>query len=321
MALGIDLGATKLRAGLVDRRGRVLEGTRTRPVSDPAPASVIREIEHLVRSELDLEAQPPSVVGVAIAAQVDGDSGEVLYAPNLRWRRVALARRLGARLHRPVLLENDVRAATYAEWKVGAGRGIDQLVLLWDGTGLGGGLVVDGRLLRGARGAAGELGHLTIVTNGRKCHCPNRGCLEAYVGGWAIADRAREAARAERRAGRPLLTLSGGARRISARSVFAAARSGDPLSRRLVRETEEHLIAGAVTVTNALNPLRILLGGPILADWRGIDRRVERALRARCQPPAARSVTVRRAGLGEWSPIVGAALRAFEANARALRDF
>ena len=312
LAIGIDIGATKIRAALVDGTGRVLDGTPPAPLTDRRPAAVLRAVEELVTARLDLARRPPRAVGIALAAQVDRAAGTVLYAPNLAWSRVPVAVRLSDRLGLPVTVENDVRSSAFAEWKVGAARGVSQMVVFWGGTGLGGGLVVDGRLLRGACGAAGELGHLTVVTDGRACHCPNRGCLEAYVGGWAIAERAREAIRADPTGGRSLLARAGRVSRVNARLVFAVAEDGDPLARRLVAETERALMAGAVTIVNAVNPELLLLGGPVLAHWKGLRGRVERAVRSRCQPPAARSVRVRRIALGDWAPMVGAALRALD---------
>ncbi|MCI4340733.1 MAG: ROK family protein, partial [Thermoplasmata archaeon] len=252
--LGLDIGATKIRAAIVDDSGAIVAGTAAAPLTGRSPDQVIEAVDRLVRSGFGAVAPRPGRIGVAIAAQVDRARGAVLYAPNLGWGRVALGARLGARFGVPTVLENDVRAAAYAEGRVGAARSVDQMLLLWDGTGLGGGLVVDGRLLAGARGAAGELGHLTVVTNGRKCHCPNRGCLEAYVGGWAIAERAREAVRASPRAGRKLVARSGRPSAITAQQVFLAARAGDRLSVDLLRDTEQHLAAGAVSIVNALNP-------------------------------------------------------------------
>ena len=310
--LGLDIGATKVRAARVAPGGRVLHRSATVALKDRKPSAVIAIACHLLESEAAMGPTPPRAVGVAIAAQVDGALGDVLYAPNLGWGRVPLGRRISARLGLPTIVENDVRAAAVAEWRLGAGRSEDQLALLWAGTGLGGALIVDGRLLRGTGGAAGELGHLAVVPNGRRCHCPNRGCLEAYVGGWAIAERAQEAVVADPRGGQRLIDGSGSVANISARDVFDAAYAGDRLATRILEETEEHLAAGAVTLVNALNPALVLLGGPIFTRWADLPKRLERALRARCQPPAARAVRVRRAGLGDWAPVVGAALRAAE---------
>jgi glucokinase len=308
VTLGIDVGATKIRAALVSASGKVLEGTLPEPVVDRSPASVLRAVETLVTSQLDLSKRRPVAAGVAAAAQVDHARGSVRYAPNLGWANVPFGAVLGQRLGLPVFLENDVRAAAQAEWRVGAARGVGQVVLFWGGTGVGGGLVVDGRLLRGARGAAGELGHLTVIAGGRRCHCPNRGCLEAYVGGWGIAERAIEAALADPVAGRALLRSAGAAEQITAERVFAVAGAGDPLARRLVAETGVCLADGAVSIVNALNPSLVLLGGPVLSHWAGLPKFIESQLRARCQPPAARSVRVRKAALGDWSPMIGAAL-------------
>jgi glucokinase len=308
ITLGIDVGATKIRAALVSAAGKVVEGTPPQPVVDRSPASVLRAVETLVSSHLDLTKHRPTAAGVATAAQVDLKRGSVLYAPNLGWANVPFGKALGRRLGLPVFLENDVRAAAQAEWRVGAARGVGQVVLFWGGTGLGGGLVVDGRLLRGARGAAGELGHLTVVAGGRPCHCPNRGCLEAYVGGWGIAERAIEAVLAAPTAGRVLVRSAGAIERITAERVFAVAVGGDALAQRLVAESGVCLADGAVTIVNALNPSLVLLGGPVLSNWPGLPRFIESEVRSRCQPPAARSVRVRKATLGDWSPIIGAAL-------------
>ncbi|MCI4360565.1 MAG: ROK family protein [Thermoplasmata archaeon] len=314
LTIGIDIGATKVRAALVDAAGQVVHGSAPRLLARRTPPHVVDVVADVVATELGATDRPVPAIGVAVAAQVDAKRGRVLYAPNLEWANVPIGRALARRTGRIVVLENDVRAAVYGEWSVGAARGVGQVVMIWCGTGLGGGLVVDGRLLRGARGAAGELGHLTIVSGGRRCHCPNRGCLEAYVGGWGIGERARDAVRTNSAAGRRLTARAGRRADITAETVFAAAAEGDPLSRRLVQETETYLAAGAVTIVNATNPSLVLLGGTILDAWRGLPGRLERELRRRCQPPAAGSVRVRRTGLGAWSPIVGAALRAAETS-------
>ena len=319
IALGVDVGATKVRAGLVSARGVVVRRAPARMLRRLAPPDVLRAVNELVEPYLSDAAPRALAVGIAIAAQVDAPRGRVLYAPNLRWSNVALAEPLARRWGVPVVVENDVRASAYAEWRIGAGRGCPQMVLFWGGTGLGGGVVADGRLLRGTRGAAGELGHLTVVTGGRKCSCPNRGCLEAYVGGWGIRARAIDAIRRSPASGQRLVEAAGGIRRVNARTVFEVAALGDPLASGIVRETREFLAAGAVTMVNAVNPSLVLLGGPIFSHWSGLPQFVQRAVRTRCQPPAARGVRVRRARLGEWSPVVGAALRAIEARAAPVR--
>ncbi len=241
-----------------------------------------------------------------MAAQVDPLRGWVRHAPNLVWRNFALGPALSRRLDLPVRVFNDARAATYAEWTLGAGIGCKDLFCLMVGTGVGGSAVVGGRLLAGGTNAAGEVGHLPIVSGGRACHCPGAGCLEAYAGGWAIAERTREAVRAEPEAGRALVAAAGSVEAIRAETVFRRARAGDRLAQRLVAETERYLADGAVGVVNAFNPTLLVLAGGVISGRPQFVRVVARAVRARCQPPAA-DVRVVRARLGDLAPAIGAA--------------
>jgi glucokinase len=225
----------------------------------------------------------------------------------LGWRDVPLAQRVSEGLGGlPVVVINDARAATLAEWRFGAGKGVSDLFCMFLGTGVGGSAVVGGRLLEGGTHALGEVGHITVSVGGRKCHCPNRGCLEAYVGGWAIAERAQEAIRADPEAGAALVARAGSARDVTAQTVFQVCRTGDVLSARLVRETERFLADGAVSVANAFNPSLLVLGGGLVTGMPEFVPVVETAIRARCQPPAAMA-RVSFASFGENAPLVGAA--------------
>ncbi len=307
LVLGVDLGATKVVSALIGRDGTIVRHSGRHLHSNDGPGGVIRT---LVRSvEACLEGGPPvrpRAVGVAVAAQVDPRTGTVIHAPNLGWRDVPLARRVSEELGGvPVVVLNDARAATLAEWRFGAGRGTSDLFCMFLGTGVGGSAVVGGRLLEGGSHALGEVGHITIVVGGRKCHCPNWGCLEAYVGGWAIAERAQEAVRSDPEAGAPLVARAGSTRAITAQTVFQVYRTGDVLAGRLVRETERFLADGAVSVVNAFNPSLLVLGGGIVAGMPEFVPVVEAAIRARCQPPAAMA-RVLVAAFGENAPLVGA---------------
>ena len=308
LVLGIDLGATKVVSALVAPDGTIVRHSGRHLHANDGPGGVIRT---LVRSvETCLEGAPtlrPHAVGVAVAAQVDPRTGTVIHAPNLGWRDVPLARRVSEELGGvPVVVVNDARAATLAEWRFGAGRGASDLFCMILGTGVGGSAVVGGRLLEGGSHALGEVGHMTIVVGGRKCHCPNWGCLEAYVGGWAIAERAQESVRSDPVAGAALVSRAGSVEGITAQTVFQAYRSGDVLAGRLVRETERFLADGAVSIVNAFNPSLLVLGGGVVAGMPEFLPVVEAAVRARCQPPAAMARVV-VASFGENAPLVGAA--------------
>ncbi len=315
LVLGIDLGATKVRSGLINDRGEVVRTSGRILHSNGGPEAVLAAIVRSTRPLLRSRSTLPRAVGVAVAAQVDPANGTVIHAPNLGWRDVALAPRLGEELGLPVHLVNDARAATYAEWKFGAGVGVENLFCLVLGTGVGGSAVLDGRLIEGGTHAAGEVGHLTIVSGGRICHCPNRGCFEAYVGGWAIAERAREAIRAAGRDPDPIVVRAGDPENVSAETVFGAYRDGDLLARRLVRETEQYLTDGVVGVVNAFNPTTLVLAGGLLAGRPELLAAVEAAIRMRCQPSAAGARVV-GAHFIEEAPMIGAAALARAARGR-----
>ena len=306
LALGIDLGATKVVSGLVAPDGRIVHHSGRHLHANDGPGGVIRTLSASVRACLSQVSEPPVAVGLAVAAQVDPRTGTVVHAPNLGWRDVPLARRVREEIGLPVTVINDARAATAAEWRLGAGVGATDLFCLFLGTGIGGSAVVGGRLLDGGTHALGEVGHITVVSGGRQCHCPNWGCCEAYVGGWAIAERAREAVRADPTAGHALLERAGSEAALSAHTVFQVYRDGDGLASRIVRETERFLADGAISVVNAFNPSLLILGGGLVSGMPEFVPAVESAARARCQPPAA-GVRVAVARLGEDAPLDGAA--------------
>ena len=307
--VGVDIGATKVLAALVDDRGRLRRESDRKVHRNDGPAGVLRSVTEAL-DELKGHGERPRAIGVAVAAQVDASRGTVLYAPNLRWAHVPLGASLRRRTGLPVVIENDVRAATWGEWRHGRYERTRNLACLYIGTGVGGGFVVDGRLLRGALGAAGEVGHMTLVAGGRKCSCPHRGCLEAYVGGWALGQRARERAREDPAFRRSLERRTGAAARVTSVDVTALARAGDRGARSLLEETGEWLGAGAVSIVNALNPSRLLLGGGMIEGYPRMVSLVRRAVARGAQPPAASAVTVGRVHLGTMAPVIGAAARA-----------
>lgn len=305
-ALGVDLGATKIALGVVDRSGTILETTRV-PTRAERPADrIIEDIVTCVEERWADRLPRSRPLGVGVAGQVN-PVGTVLFGPNLHWHDVPLRARLSRALRRPVTVLNDVQAAAYGEWKHGAGRGCDELVCLFIGTGVGGGIVAGGRLHTGVTGTAGELGHLTVERQGRQCRCPNSGCLEAYAGGWAIAERAREAIRASPALGAKLLARSGDLASLTSRTVEEAYRARDPMARGLVEETMSYLVCGLVSIVNGLNPERIVLGGGVLEGFRSQVPFLEREVRARALPAAAAGVRIVPASLGSESGLVGSA--------------
>lgn len=304
---GADIGGTKIGMVLLDARGTVVEQHRHPTKADEGAEAVLRRLADCIRQCFAPHLDRIVSLGIGVAGQVDPQSGSVIFAPNLQWSDVPLAARLREALGFPVAVTNDVRAATYGEWQVGAGKGVEDLVMVLVGTGIGGGVVSGGRLLTGASNTFGELGHVTVVAGGRQCRCGNLGCVEAYAGGWAIGQRARELVAANPKAGKAMVQSAGTADAISAVTVTEAYRQNDPLARELVGDVGHHLAAACVGFVNSLNPARLILGGGVLRGLPELVQVVEREVRAHALKAAAASLEITAASLGSTAPAIGAA--------------
>jgi glucokinase len=304
--LGLDVGATKVSAALVKENGKVYSPGGLRLHSNAGPEAVIAELVEAARRSLGPEGLA-DVIGVGVAAQVDAATGTVAYAPNLGWRNVPIGPILSKEFGCPVFVTNDVRAAAVGEWRYGAGAGARHLLCLWVGTGVGGAFVHDGTVLEGASNALGEVGHTQLIAGGRQCHCPARGCLEAYVGGWAIAARAQDRVKADPQRGMWLVEKAGSVEAIDAKVVAEVARTGDSLANEIMRVTATYIAGGVAGLVNAFNPDRVVLGGGVIEGWPEFVQSVRERVRSDCQPPAARVARVVRSSLGRDAIIIGAA--------------
>ncbi|MCI4327888.1 MAG: ROK family protein [Thermoplasmata archaeon] len=304
--VGVDLGGTKIAAAFVAADGQRLRASVRHPHGNGGPEAVVAEMVEILRQVSRESGQAIRRVGLGVAAQVDVRTGMVHHAPNLRWRDVPLGAMLSRSMDVPVSVVNDARAATIAEWQFGAGRGVDDLLVVSLGTGVGGSVVLGGSLPEGADGAIGEIGHTILVAGGRKCTCPGRGCLEAYASGWAIAERAREAVASDPAGGRRLVELSGGPDKVSAGPVGVLARLGDPLSSELFRQTLSYLGTGLAGVVNGFNPRRVIVVGGLATGWPEVVGAIQETIRSHCQTPAS-GATVHAGRLGEDAVLVGAA--------------
>jgi len=309
MTLGVDLGGTKVETALVDARGKILSSHRYPTQAEKGADRIIADVVACVNQCLSKGGEEAQALGIGIAAQVN-QSGVVLSSPNLGWKDVPLKAMLEEKLKLPVFVINDVRAASWGEWHFGAGRGVDDLVVVFVGTGIGGGVVSGGRMLEGCSNTAGEIGHSTLIVEGRNCHCPNKGCLEAYAGGWAIAERAQEAIRNDPEAGENLVSLAGSIENITATIVTQAYREGDSLAFQLIRETAQYLSAGLVSVVNAFNPCLLVLGGGVIEGLPEMVKTVEAFIRKKGLKPAVEKLKLVKAELGNEAGFVGAAVMA-----------
>jgi glucokinase len=269
----VDLGGTKILSLAVDPSGAVRgEDLRATDAEDGPDAVLGRIAESLLAAVT--QAGPAArlrAAGIATPGPIDFERGVVVQAPNLPgWRDVPVAERLGAMLSLPVVIENDANAAAWGEFVYGAGRGARHMIYLTVSTGIGGGIVLDGHMYRGASGAAGEMGHIQIVDDGPLCGCGAHGCLEQLASGTAIARRGRDAVAAGRA---PLLAATvAGSDDVSAEQVHEAALQGDAGARAVIEEAARYLGRGLTAFVNIFNPDLIVIGGgaskigPMLLD-------------------------------------------------------
>lgn len=219
---------------------------------------------------------------------------------------VPLKAELEKALSLPVVVTNDVRAATIGEWLHGAGKDVSDLVCIFVGTGIGGGVISGGCLLEGSSNTAGELGHITIVVDGRQCRCPNRGCLEAYAGGWAIAERAIEAVTHSPKSGETLINMAGSIEAITAATVTSGYRLKDPLACQLVDETGHYLASGITGIVNAFNPYLVILGGGVIEGLPELIHVVEERVKSNAIKAATAHLKIVQSFLGSDAGIIGA---------------
>ena len=314
-ALGVDLGGTTARAAVVDRDSGEIVASHKEPHRDRAPAAVVETVAHAIEEALGGEGRQPrsfGQIGIGVAGQCLGRTGVVLNAPNLGWLDVPLGRLLEQRLGVSVRIVNDLSAAAWGERRFGAARGVDDAVLVFAGSGVGSGLILGGRLHEGARGVAGEVGHVKVrpmraTTAPRRCGCGQIGCLEAYTSGMNIAARVREELAAGA-ASRIRELVRGDLTRVSASVVDEASLQGDPYARALWQEVAELLGNGIASVVTLLNPGRVILGGGVLLGCPELRRLVDEVFHQRVSRSAAVDLVLERAFLGDDAGVIGAAL-------------
>ncbi len=306
LACGIDVGGTKIAGGVVDVTGKVLEELRVEsPATDvPAIEAAIKQLVTELRTRHEIEA-----VGVGAAGYIDKSRSVVLFAPNLAWRDLDLKADLESTLGLPVVVENDANAAAWGEFQFGAGHDVDDLLLVTVGTGVGGGLVLDGSLYRGAFGVGAEIGHMRVVPDGVRCGCGNRGCFEMYASGSALVREARTAARAGSLLAADLLDRAGGdVDAITGPLITEAARAGDPFALEQLANIGQWLGEGIASLTAVLDPAVVVIGGGVSAADDLLLDPVRRAFATQLTGRGHRPMLeIRKARLGNRAGLIGAA--------------
>jgi glucokinase len=302
VVIALDLGGTNVRMGVVDAVGSVRHSV-SRPLgADRSVAGVTGEVARRGAELIDWCAGAglhPEALCLAAPGIISAEDGTVIFSPNLPgWTDVPLRAMISEALGLPAILENDANAAAFGEFWKGGGQGTNHLVMFTLGTGVGGGIISDGILLRGSRGMAGELGHLTVVSeNGRLCRCGSNGCLEAYASASAVAEILGER------------WTDDSPPPPTAREAYLLAAAGDSLCREVFREAGFYLGVAMADLVNVLNPEVIVIGGGAMDAWDLIIPVAESEMRSRAfrTTDLARRLCVRRATLGDLAGVVGVA--------------
>ena len=308
-SVGIDLGGTKILFGLVEREsGKVVDFVKKKTKKEKGSENIARKmldgIDRLLeQTQVDLsEIQS---IGVGSAGQIDRENGVIIGALNLDCYNLDLKSILEEKFKIPTFVGNDVEVAALGEQKFGAGRNCDDFVCVFVGTGIGSAIVKDGKLMRGATGTAGELGHIIVDLNGRPCACGAHGCLEAYASRTAIETRIDGALKKGRKSCITEYLEDGKA--ITSSMIRKAIEREDELVLQCVTEASEYLSAGLASVINLINPERIILGGGLIEAVDYFYQSTIKKARAKCLPVPAEKIEFKKTELGDFSGVVGAA--------------
>ncbi|MFN8076283.1 MAG: ROK family glucokinase [Kineosporiaceae bacterium] len=306
LTIGVDVGGTKIAAGVVDVEGRILAEVRV-----PTPGASAEAVEDgIVEAVTQLRTSFEVVgAGVALPGFVDEKRATLRFTPNLPMRERPLREILSPRLGLPVVIENDANAAAWGEYRFGGGRGVKDMCLTTVGTGLGGGIVIDGHLVRGAWGSGAEFGHVRVVPDGHLCGCGKRGCWEQYCSGRALGREGRRAAAENPDAAAAILAKAGGdPAAVEGWMVSVSAREGDPLAISLLGEVGRWLGEGIADLADLLDPEVVVVGGGVIETGELLLGPARIAYEAQLSASAYRPhLRIVAAELGTSAGLIGAA--------------
>ena len=300
--IGIDIGGTKIAAVVADNKGNILSKVRKPTLADKGPEYAIQLIFEIVYEAIinaDLELRDFSAIGVSCGGPLDTKTGVVYSPPNLPgWDALPLKQRLENEFNLSVKIENDANACALAEYKLGGGKGYNAVLYMTMSTGIGGGIVIDGKIYHGANDSAGEVGHQILLPDGPQCGCGKRGCLEALCSGPAIARRARNQIKNDSNTA-ILKLVNGNVESVRSEHVLTAAFQGDELALRLVEETAYYMGWGIANLVNILNPDIVLLGTIAIAAGDLLLDPIRKTVSSLAMTRPAEIVEIRQAQLGE----------------------
>ena len=308
-AIGIDLGGTKILFGLVDRQsGEVVCTVKKKTKKEKGPEKIIKKMvegisELLKESRVDKDEI--SSVGIGAAGQIDRKNGIIIGAPNLDCYDLNIKQHIESEFTLPVFVGNDVEIAALGEMKFGAAKGCDDFVCIFVGTGVGSCIVKNGKIIRGATGTAGEIGHVIVDLNGRQCGCGAHGCLEAYASRSAIEKRIEGALKKGRHS--VIFDYLESGKSITSGMIKKSIEKEDELVIQCVNEASEYLSGGIASIINFINPELIVLGGGLIEAVDYFYQNTIKKARAKSLPVPATKIEFKKAALGDYSGITGAA--------------
>ncbi|MBA4389855.1 MAG: hypothetical protein C0399_02835 [Syntrophus sp. (in: bacteria)] len=309
MRIGIDIGGTKIIAGIISDAGAVTSTKRIPTGAARTYGAILEDIIRLIQeliNESGLQKRAIDRIGIATAGQIDKESKKILFSPNLRWHNVDLRGDIEKAIEIQTCIENDVNAATYGEWKFGF-KGVPKDVLgIFVGTGIGGGLIVDGKLYRGFSNVGGEVGHTILNPYGYRCNCGNKGCFEAYCGGWYIVKRVKKRIQEGYR-GKIGDIINGDMANLHTGTIEEAYLLGDEFCGHVWQEVIEYLGAGIASLVNLLNPEIVLLGGGVIYSTKHLIDEMKVVLNKRAMTASLHGLQIEKAKLGEEAALLGAA--------------
>lgn len=309
LILGVDIGGTKIAAGLVDREGKIVRQIRHPMVANVSAEAGLEAVFAAIDALSSSQDAAFDAIGICAPGPLDPKTGVVLNPPNVPcWRNFPLAQRVAEKYRQPVKVDNDANAAALAETRWGSARGYRYVFYATLGTGIGTGIVLDGRIYHGKTGSAGEGGHLSIDYHGPVCNCGKRGCIEILAAGPAIGARARAKVAAEPTRAKKILELADGkAASVASEHVAQAYAAGDPLAREILEETVELLVPWLGNIVDLLDPDILVMGGGVSAMLQPFFGEIKRGLPAWCVNPRAAEIPLVLAHYGADAGIAGGA--------------
>ena len=309
MRIGIDIGGTKIIGGIVERKGKV-EITHRLPTGGKEGYRRVREraieLINTILRESGVSRNEIKRIGIAAAGQIDKNSGTIIFSPNLGWHNAPLKKDMEKIFDAEVVIENDVNAATFGEWKFGLKERSRNVIGVFVGTGIGGGIIIDGRIYRGFSNVGGEIGHMIVNPHGYRCNCGNSGCFEAYCGGSYIVDRVRKSIYEGYR-GKIWDLVEGNVDKLHTGHIEEAYLLGDTLCKSIWGETIEYMGAGLASLVNLFNPEIIVMGGGVINGSKQLIEDACTVMKKRAMKASLKDVRVERARHGDNAAIMGVA--------------